>query len=305
MTLQSLSGATRSRGARERTTDPDAALEGSTHLPVDVDESRKLGASTRHVQSTGAVESAPLHAGSPLHVSFRMTRIQCSTAEKVITISTSASSPRTVGIPTRAMTHARLLLAPLRALTRASTPGSRATVRSRLLAPCAASDARAYSSDDANVKSYALTGRGSGVTATVLARHHEIRLDLPKTMGGADGAPQPVELLVAALIGCEQATAAYCARHMSPRFPLKHVHFTYAAARDDRGATSLPIIEPPPVSARMQRVTGTAVVHLSRGAETPERVDQLRRLVEARCPVANTLVAAGCELDVQWKLADR
>ena len=29
MTLQSLSGATRSRGARERTTDPDAALEGS------------------------------------------------------------------------------------------------------------------------------------------------------------------------------------------------------------------------------------------------------------------------------------
>lgn len=143
------------------------------------------------------------------------------------------------------------------------------------------------------------------MTATVLARHHEIRLDLPKTMGGADGAPQPVELLVAALIGCEQATAAYCARHMSPRFPLKHVHFTYAAARDDRGATSLPIIEPPPVSARMQRVTGTAVVHLSRGAETPERVDQLRRLVEARCPVANTLVAAGCELDVQWKLADR
>ena len=73
----------------------------------------------------------------------------------------------------------------------------------------------------------------------------------------------------------------------------------------DRGATSLPIIEPPPVSARMQRVTGTAVVHLSRGAGTPERVDQLRRLVEARCPVANTLVAAGCELGVQWKLADR
>ena len=208
-------------------------------------------------------------------------------------------------IATRAMTPARLLLAPLRALTRASAPASRATVRPRLLAPCAASDARAYSSDDANVKSYALTGRGSGVTATVLARHHEIRLDLPKTMGGADGAPQPVELLVAALIGCEQATAAYCARHMQPRFPLKHVHFTYAAARDDLGATSLPITEPPPVSARMQRVTGTAVVHLSRGAETSERVDQLRRLVEARCPVANTLVAAGCELDVEWKLADR
>jgi hypothetical protein len=42
VTLQSLSGATRSRGARERATDLDAALEGCTHLPVDVDEGRKL-----------------------------------------------------------------------------------------------------------------------------------------------------------------------------------------------------------------------------------------------------------------------
>ena len=108
-------------------------------------------------------------------------------------------------------------------------------------------------------------------------------------MGGADGAPQPVELLVAALVGCEQATAAYCARHMSPRFRLKHVHFTYVGERDDRGATSPQSPNRAGVRAAVARHRRTAVVHLRGGAETQERVDQLAKLVEARCPVANTL----------------
>ena len=38
-------------------------------------------------------------------------------------------------------------------------------------------------------------------------------------------------------------------------------------------------------------------------AETAERVDELRRLTEERCPVASTLRAGGCELDVRWRLA--
>ena len=108
-------------------------------------------------------------------------------------------------------------------------------------------------------------------------------------MGGADEHPQPVELLVAALIGCEQATAAFVAGHMTPRLALARADVRVRRARDDRGAT-LPLHAPPPVPARMQRVTGVAVVHLVRGApETAERVDELRRLTEERCPVASTL----------------
>jgi len=146
--------------------------------------------------------------------------------------------------------------------------------------------------------------RGGGVAATVLARNHTIQTDVPKSMGGEDAAPQPVELVLAALVGCEQATAAYVARHMSPRFRLKYVHFSVVGERDDRGATALPVHEPAPCPARLSRVTGEAVVHVRGPAETQARVDEPARLVKSRCPVADTLHAAGTELDVRWRCAE-
>ena len=120
--------------------------------------------------------------------------------------------------------------------------------------------------------------------------------------------------------GCEQATAAYVARHMKPRLPLRGLTFDYQGYRDNRGAVSLPLERTPPAPAQLSRVAGVAVVHLTSstttgsaaaaaaaggggGGETPERIDELRRLVEARCPVASTLSAAGCRLDITWRMA--
>ena len=170
---------------------------------------------------------------------------------------------------------------------------------------CASSDAAGPNVDGAHVKRYEVTASGAGGATAATVRGHTIRTDLPRKMGGADEHPQPVELLVAALIGCEQATAAFVARHMTPRLALAGLTFEYVARRDERGATSLPLHAPIPVPARLTGVTGVATVHLVRGAgpETAERVDELRRLTEERCPVASTLRAGGCELDVRWRLA--
>ena len=57
------------------------------------------------------------------------------------------------------------------------------------------------------------------------------------------------------------------------------------------------------MSSRLLRVEGTAIVHLSRGAESRARVEALGRRVEERCPVADMLRASGCELDVRWQMA--
>ncbi len=138
--------------------------------------------------------------------------------------------------------------------------------------------------DETHMKRYPLVARGAGAQCTIKARDlHEIRTDVPKSMGGGDEAPQPVELLLSALVGCEQATAAYVARHMKPRFKLKAVHFAVIGERDDRGATYLPITAPAPVQARLTRVSGEAVVHV-RGPEreTQARVEELARLVQSR-----------------------
>ena len=44
-------------------------------------------------------------------------------------------------------------------------------------------------------------------------------------------------------MGCEQATAAFVARQMSPRLRLEGIDFAYVAERDASGPTSLPLDE--------------------------------------------------------------
>lgn len=90
---------------------------------------------------------------------------------------------------------------------------------------------------------------------------------------------------------------------MKPRLLLKGITFEYVAWRDERGATALPLDAPTPSPARLLGVRGTATVYLVKGTESLERIDELRRMTEARCPVANTLAAGGCELDIRWRLA--
>ena len=121
-----------------------------------------------------------------------------------------------------------------------------------------------------------------------------------------DTAPQPVELLLASLLGCKTATAHYVARHLWPRphNKIQSIRFEdIVAERDERGALSLPIDEAPPVTAALLRVRGVARVLPTSSTISASEVAALGRLVEERCPVAATLVAAGCELNVAWELA--
>eukprot|EP00976_Prorocentrum_cordatum_P033251 677248-Prorocentrum_minimum.AAC.4 len=70
----------------------------------------------------------------------------------------------------------------------------------------------------------------SGVKTTVtFDSGHTLHTDVPSKDGGGDTAPQPVEHLLTALVGCEQATAAFVARRMKPRLRLESITFNYEA----------------------------------------------------------------------------
>ena len=168
--------------------------------------------------------------------------------------------------------------------------------------------AKLLSSHGLMLKSYALRGsmmRGPACVAYT-STGHECRTDLPLAAGGTNRAAQPVELLLAALLGCKTATAHYVARHLWPRphHRIDALCFSdIVAHRDERGALALPIAERPPVPAALVSVRGVATVTpRSSGVISAADVRALGAIVEERCPVADTLVRAGCVIDIEWRL---
>jgi uncharacterized OsmC-like protein len=164
----------------------------------------------------------------------------------------------------------------------------------------------ARSSEDSqckHVKSYKMNGVGEKTMVDITTdTGHSLRTDIPNKMGGSDTAPQPVETLLAAWMGCTQATALFVGRHMPERVLLQKLEFeNITAFRDERGALQLPIHEAPDVPSRLQQITGTIRV-FSRNEESlsSEQMKLLKEQTEIRCPVANMMLSSGCSIDVEW-----
>lgn len=191
--------------------------------------------------------------------------------------------------------------------------GNAVMLRARTLARrMAAASQRTLATRKPREKTYSIAGRTSGTTSMSQARDHTFRSDTPPSGGGHDTAPQPVEMLLAALIGCEGATADFVARML--RTKVLSIDFELEASRDPRGAAHLPIDEPAPAVSRLARISGLAHVTLDRPstgrpsddvqAADDALIAKLGALVHERCPVANMVVASGCELEVKWRRAD-
>lgn len=122
--------------------------------------------------------------------------------------------------------------------------------------------------------------------------------DTPFLDGGSARAAEPVETFLAALIGCEQATAHFVSRML--RLGIDRIDFQVGASRDPRGSMTRPVTDDPPVSARLQAVWGTARVYPSSPDVTADDVRLLGEIVHKRCPVASTLIASGCDFHLDW-----
>eukprot|EP00930_Biecheleria_cincta_P088856 TRINITY_DN78116_c0_g1_i1.p1 TRINITY_DN78116_c0_g1~~TRINITY_DN78116_c0_g1_i1.p1 ORF type:complete len:172 (+),score=36.90 TRINITY_DN78116_c0_g1_i1:84-599(+) len=150
-------------------------------------------------------------------------------------------------------------------------------------------------------KGYQLTSTGSGCkTHTVTDDGFHITSDTPSAAGGTGSAPQPVQLLLASLAGCEQATAHFVAAKLRLSAPIRKIDFDIRAERDEWGSMAPPIQKDPEVASRLQRIWGTATVFTD---ATEEEVAKVAAAVKVRCPVANMVLASGCKLDVMWSKA--
>jgi putative redox protein len=135
-----------------------------------------------------------------------------------------------------------------------------------------------------------ITGQSIGMQSTIKAANHTIIIDEPAAMGGKDTGPDPLSTLLSSLAGCENVIANFVAKEIE--FDLQGIEFDITGILDTRGLMGDPEVKP-----YFEKVRVEAKVKTS---ESQERVNQLQKLTDERCPVFTTFKAAGIELQPKW-----
>jgi len=114
--------------------------------------------------------------------------------------------------------------------------------------------------------------------------------DEPPSFGGQDSAPNPMELVLAALNGCLTVMTQVIAREKG--IEVRGITLRAEGDLDLRGAMGDPSVPPyfRTVRERVELVT----------AASPEQVRALQEEVQRRCPVYTLLKAAGVEVHSEW-----
>ncbi|SIS39731.1 OsmC family protein [Salimicrobium flavidum] len=145
----------------------------------------------------------------------------------------------------------------------------------------------------ANEMTFRIESKGSGMRSDVETPNHSMVVDEPPNMGGQDTGPDPLTMMLSALAGCENVVAAMVANEID--FDLQGIDFDISGTIDPRGLQGEEGMRP-----YFQTVTINAEV---KTPESPDRIEELQRITDQRCPVYTTMEAAGVELTSNWKKA--
>ena len=119
-----------------------------------------------------------------------------------------------------------------------------------------------------------------GFRSEISIRQHQVAADEPPALGGADSAPNPVELILAALGSCQEIT--YRAYATALGIPLESVSVELAGDIDLRGFFAVD----ESVRSGYQNIRGKVNLRSSASAA---QLQQLRQVVDAHCPVLDML----------------
>ncbi|MDQ0340997.1 putative OsmC-like protein [Caldalkalibacillus uzonensis] len=137
---------------------------------------------------------------------------------------------------------------------------------------------------------FKVNGQSAGLSVEMKAGKHTVTIDEGSQLGGQDRGPNPLQTLLCALAGCENVTAHVIAKQMN--FDLQGITFEITGEFDPRG-----FMGDPNVRTYFEKVYVTARVHTT---ESEERIKELQKMVEQRCPVYGTFKTAGIEMHDNW-----
>lgn len=131
----------------------------------------------------------------------------------------------------------------------------------------------------------------SGVKTNISVRNFPVfSMDEPTQLGGADAGPMPLEYVVAALNGCNGVMIPLVAKELD--FTFSDIDFETTGIVDTRG-----LLGEEGVRTHFQKIRFHVNIQTE---ESEERIEQLKKEVERRCPVYNLFVDAGIEVDTKW-----
>lgn len=134
-------------------------------------------------------------------------------------------------------------------------------------------------------------GEAGGVKTTVrIGEHTPFIVDEPERLGGTNKGPNPLEYLLGALSSCTTIMIAYVAQDLN--FDYEGVHFVTEGTLDPRGFQGMEGVRTYFESVQMKIVLDTT--------ESDERIAELRKGVEARCPIHNLMHEADVEMTAEW-----
>ncbi|MGH9034730.1 MAG: OsmC family protein [Acidimicrobiia bacterium] len=122
-----------------------------------------------------------------------------------------------------------------------------------------------------------------GMAVAVQARAFELAVDEPVSVGGTNTGPSPVQLVLASLASCQAITYRYWSEFLGIRLDA----LTVQAEGDIDQRGLLGLADGVPAGVTAVRVTITV-----EGPERAERYEELRRAVDAHCPLLDIFTQA-------------
>lgn len=107
---------------------------------------------------------------------------------------------------------------------------------------------------------------GLNVTSTI--RTHNLEIDEPKELGGTDKGPNPVELILAALGGCQEIVLRFYGKKLG--IDIQSVETTVDGDLDLGGFLGVPNVRP-----GFQKITSTTKVKVK---GNPEKISELLKI---------------------------
>ena len=121
-------------------------------------------------------------------------------------------------------------------------------------------------------------------------RDFKFLIDEPYKLGGSNEAPTPMEYVLGSFNGCILIVIELIANEIE--FSFRDLTSESVGTVDRRGMFGTADVSP-----HFQTVNNTIVFDTD---ESEERIQELKQLVQKRCPVYNLLKDAGIAIDLHW-----